>query len=232
MWQTKYKTCSRVNIVSAAEINTDSKKAPEQIRIKTLEEIRKEKAAKSLSKQSPSGSESDEVKPVKDLRKLIVMMNPIGKTKSMCDAPASAAKKELEEVPKQPTAKLLAKKAVQSEPSPPATAPHLGGVQVKTLEEIRREKAARIEAQRGKEAEPSKDGDGESCSGKNSHLLLVKKAASPSKNPVHTDVLHRPVVLIWVSGLTFVSLHKFAIQFNLKKNQQQQQNTSPIFTML
>lgn len=120
------------------------------------------------------------------------MTHPVGKTKSTRDAPCTAARKE----PEAPvTAKLLVKRTAQSEPSPLAGAPHLGGIQVKTLEEIRREKAARMEAQRGKRAEARKSGDGESSSGKSPRQLLVKKAASPSKNPVHTVVLRRPVVL-------------------------------------
>lgn len=103
--------------------------------------------------------------------------HPVGKTKSTRDAP----RKE----PQAPAkAKLLVKRTVQSEPSSLAATPHLGGIQVKTLEEIRREKAARTEAQRGKRAEERKSGDGESRSGKSPRLLLVKKAASPSKNPV------------------------------------------------
>lgn len=166
--------------VSAAEINTDSKKIAEQIHIKTLEEIRKEKAAKSLTNQSPSSLESGDVKPVKGLQQVIVVTHSVGKTKSTRDAPCSAARKELEPLP---TARLLAKRTTQSEPSPLAAAPHLGGIQVKTLEEIRREKAARMEAQRGKRAEARESG------GSESRLLLVKKAASPSKNPVRTVVL-------------------------------------------
>lgn len=114
--------------------------------------------------------------------------HPVGKTKSTHDAP----RKEPEAPAK---AKLLVKRTVQSEPSTLAAAPHVGGIQVKTLDEIRREKAARMEAQRGKQTEVRKSGDGESCSGKSSRLLLVKKTASPSKNPVHTILLYGPVVL-------------------------------------
>lgn len=114
-----------------------------------------------------------------------------GKTKSPRDAPCLVARKE-PEVP--PTAKLPVKRTVQPESSPLAAAPPLGGVQVKTLEEIRREKAARMEAEGGKQAEAKKSGNGESCSGKSPRLLLIKKAASPSKNPVYTVVLRRPVV--------------------------------------
>lgn len=171
--------------MSAAEINTDSKKAPKQIHIKTLEEIRKEKAAK--TNQSPSASESGNIKPVKDLRQVVVVTHTGGRTKSPHDAPCLVARKE-------PEVPLPVKRTVQPESSPLAAAPPLGGVQVKTLEEIRREKAARMEAQGGKQAEAKKSSNGESCSGKSPRLLLIKKAASPSKNPVYTVVLRRPVV--------------------------------------
>lgn len=165
--------------VLAAEINTDSKKAPEQIRIKTLEEIRKEKAAKSRPKQSPSALESGHVKPQRDLRQVIVVTHPVGNTKTTCSAPSSAARKEQEAVA---TAKPVGRRTVASQPSPLAAAPHRGGIQVKTLEEIRREKVARMEAQQGAQAETRKSSDHESCTGKNPRLPLAKKPTSACKD--------------------------------------------------
>lgn len=163
-------TGSAVNAVKA-EIDADFRKAPEQIRIKTLEEIRKEKAAKSLSKQSASARGSGDGKPGKELRQIITATHPAGKIRSTHGTPSSAARKEQQE-------EAVVKRTVPPEPSPLAAAPPQGGILVKTLEEIRREKVARMEAQPGKEAETRKSSEGQSCSGKNPRLLLARKAAS------------------------------------------------------
>lgn len=154
--------------VPAAGLSTDSRKAPQQIRIKTLEEIRKEKAAKSVSQQSAAAPEGGDGKTGKDLRHIIVATHPVAKTRS-------TGRKEQEEATTS-TTKLLVKRTVPPEPSPLAAAPHQGGVQVKTLEEIRREKVARTEA------ETRKSSASHSCSGKNPRLQPARKAASHGKN--------------------------------------------------
>lgn len=165
---------------TTAEITTDSKKAPEQIHIKTLEEIRKERASKSLSKDLPSAPESNNTKPTKGLRRITMVEQPVSYSKTSSDILCSTRKgPEVKE-----SAKLVPKKAAQSESGPVPVAPNLGGVQVKTLEEIRREKAARNEAQQGKEAENKKSCDTEDSCAKKPRLLLIKKPASQSKKPV------------------------------------------------
>lgn len=165
---------------TTAEINTDSKKAPEQIHIKTLDEIRKEKAAKSLSKDLPSASESNSTKPTKGLRRITMVDQPVSSIKTSSDILCSTRKRqEVEERPK-----LVPTKAAQSESGPVPAAPTLGGIQVKTLEEIRREKAARIEVQQGKEAEDKKSCDTEDGCAKKLRLLIIKKPASQSKKRV------------------------------------------------
>ncbi|XP_075869335.1 zinc finger CCCH domain-containing protein 11A isoform X2 [Nelusetta ayraudi] len=172
-------TGSAVNAVKA-EIDADSRKAPEQIRIKTLEEIRKEKAAKSLSKQQPASARgSGDGKPGKELRQIIAATHPAGKIRSTRGAPCSAARKQQqEEEEEEAAAAVVVKRTVPPEPSPLAAAPHQGGILVKTLEEIRREKVARTEAQPGREAERRKSSEGHSCSGKTPRLPLARKAAS------------------------------------------------------
>lgn len=161
-------------------MTTDSKKAPEQIHIKTLEEIRKEKAAKSLSKDLPLAPESSNTKPTKGLRRITMVEQPVSNIKTSSDILCSTRKgQEMEE-----RAKLVPKKAAQCESGPVPVAPNLGGIQVKTLEEIRREKAARIEAQQGKEAENKKSCDTEDSCAKKPRLLLIKKPVSQSKKPV------------------------------------------------
>ncbi|XP_068598089.1 zinc finger CCCH domain-containing protein 11A-like [Brachionichthys hirsutus] len=149
---------------SAVETNTESKKTTEQIRIKTLDEIKLEKAAKSRS-LSKGGGPSDasgavgKAKPTKGVKRTVR------------DQASTFAKKERREEVKlaEPTAeKALNKSRGESDPAghgpgpgPGPEAANPGEVRVKTLEEIRREKAERLPVQQPSEDPSKKSSDGE-----------------------------------------------------------------------
>lgn len=177
-----------------AETNTESKKAPEQIRIKTLEEIRQEKAAKSqsLSKDGPSveAPEINNTKPTKGLKRgIIIKDHSISHIKTFSEILRAKKKRQEEEQAKHAVEKASGKSQGESDTAGPVPeALNLGGVRVKTLEEIRREKAARIQAQQALETENKKSCETEENGAKKPRLLRIKKPASQSKTPIVTIV--------------------------------------------
>nr|XP_033482484.1 zinc finger CCCH domain-containing protein 11A [Epinephelus lanceolatus]XP_033482485.1 zinc finger CCCH domain-containing protein 11A [Epinephelus lanceolatus]XP_033482486.1 zinc finger CCCH domain-containing protein 11A [Epinephelus lanceolatus]XP_033482487.1 zinc finger CCCH domain-containing protein 11A [Epinephelus lanceolatus]XP_033482488.1 zinc finger CCCH domain-containing protein 11A [Epinephelus lanceolatus]XP_033482489.1 zinc finger CCCH domain-containing protein 11A [Epinephelus len=177
----------------SAETNMESKKAPEQIRIKTLEEIRQEKAAKSQHQSqkdvptvvAPETNNKTQItKAVK--RAITIKEVSIDHVKTFSEI-LHAKKKRQEEQEQKPSAKK-AKHTVEKAPGkgesdtagPDPEASNIGEVKVKTLEEIRREKAAKIQAQQALKAENKKSSDNEENSVKKPRLLRIKKPASQS----------------------------------------------------
>lgn len=144
---------------------------PELIRIKTLEEIKQEKAAKSQNQKDSS-------KTIKLTKRVVTVKD--GKAFSEI----LQAKKDEQ----QPGMKMAEQTVMgapgrnQQEPDPSSAPLHpkpnnVEKVRVKTLEEIRREKAARLQAQQAVpcEAETSCDPDGVL---RRQRLLSVKKLPS------------------------------------------------------
>ncbi|XP_073323747.1 zinc finger CCCH domain-containing protein 11A isoform X2 [Pagrus major] len=183
-------TAGSVATQPAAETNAEPKKAPEQIRIKTLEEIRQEKAAKSQSRDSPSvgASEINNTKTTKGVKRAIsVKDHSITHIKTFSEI-LHARKKRQDEQQEQSPSHKKAKHTVEKAPGksqgecdsagPCPKAINVGGVKVKTLEEIRREKAARLQAQQALEAENKKSSDTEENGAKKPRLLRIKKLAS------------------------------------------------------
>ncbi|XP_038552382.1 zinc finger CCCH domain-containing protein 11A isoform X2 [Micropterus salmoides] len=185
-----------------AETNTESKKAPEEIRIKTLEEIRQEKLAKSQRRTNGPSVVAPECNVTKTIttettkgvkRAITIKDDSISHVKTFSEI-LRAKKKRQEEEQKQkqnPSPKKTEEKAPgksqgesdAAEPRPEAA--NVGGVKVKTLEEIRREKAARIQAQQALEAENRKTCDTEENSAKKPRLLCIKKLAA--QNSITTE---------------------------------------------
>ncbi|KAG8007325.1 Zinc finger CCCH domain-containing protein 11A [Nibea albiflora] len=169
--------------VPTAEINTESKRAPEQIRIKTLEEIKQEKAAKAQLKEGPSAMapEINNSNIKKGIKRAISIKNDsVGHIKTFSEI-LHAKKRRQEEQNHSPKKKQSVEKAPgknQGEcdtagPGPETT--NTGGVRVKTLEEIRREKAARLHAQQAAGAENKKGSDTEENGAQKARLLRIKK---------------------------------------------------------
>lgn len=177
-------------ISPAADTNTGPKKAAEQIRIKTLEEIKQEKAAQSQSqKDGPSATAETTVNTRTTRggkRAITVKDDSIGHIKTFSEI--LHAKKKREEQSHSPkknkptTEKAAGKIQGENDAAEPAPeAPNTGEIRVKTLEEIRREKAARIQVQQAQDSENKKSHNTEESSAKKPRILRVKKPAPQSK---------------------------------------------------
>lgn len=175
---------------AAASVETKSKK-PEQIKIKTLEEIKQEKAAKS---QIPRDIPTSEItitktitKPTKGpkgiKRAITVKDSSIGNIRTFSEI-LHAKKKRQEENQKESTQlneQGKDKKQGKSEPVVSQTNESVGQIRVKTLAEIRQEKAARLQAQETQEPQP-KSPELQDPSAKKPRLLRLKKVASPGQD--------------------------------------------------
>lgn len=175
----------------------ESKKAHEQIRIKTLEEIRQEKAAKSQSENDglsvvcPESTKAITTKATKgDKQAIAVRDDSIGHVKNFSEILRAKKKGQEEQQEWNPSPKKM-KHTVEKAPDksqadsimvePVPDTKNVGKVRVKTLEEIRKEKAARIQAQQTLEPENKKSSDTEENGAKKPRLLRINKLASQSK---------------------------------------------------
>ncbi|KAL3058006.1 hypothetical protein OYC64_010226 [Pagothenia borchgrevinki] len=179
-----------VSPTKPAETNVESRKASEQIRIKTLEEIRQEKAGKSPSQSRKADPETDIPKSTKSAKRAsTIKKDPISHIKTFSEI-LHAKKKRQEEQDQSPTlkkARLSVEKAAGKSQGPSDTvaaspeAANLGELRVKTLEEIRMEKAGRSPAQQSLEAENKKSSDSEETDAKKPRLAsCIKKPARQS----------------------------------------------------
>ncbi|XP_033938280.1 LOW QUALITY PROTEIN: zinc finger CCCH domain-containing protein 11A [Pseudochaenichthys georgianus] len=182
-----------VSPTKPAETNVEPRKASEQIRIKTLEEIRQEKAGKSPSQSRKAHPETDIPKPTKSAKRAItVKKDPISHIKTFSEI-LHAKKKRQEDQDQSPTlkkARLSGEKAAGRSQGPSDTvaaspeAANLGELGVKTLEEIRMEKAGRSPAPQCLEAENKKSSDSEETDAKKPRLASrgIKKPARQTGN--------------------------------------------------
>ncbi|XP_070694876.1 zinc finger CCCH domain-containing protein 11A isoform X2 [Pempheris klunzingeri] len=187
-----------------AETNNESKKDPEQIRIKTLEEIRQEKAAKSQSQSQNDGLSAPEVnitKTTKGVKRAVTVTDDsTSHIKTFSEILYAKKKKQQEEQNHSPKkAKHTEEKArgkSQGEPDkdgPGPEATSVEGVRVKTLEEIRREKAARIQAQQTLEVEEKKNSVTEENGAKKPRLLRIRKPQCNATTEKSTDEIVKPL---------------------------------------
>ncbi|XP_051270945.1 zinc finger CCCH domain-containing protein 11A isoform X3 [Dicentrarchus labrax] len=183
-----------------AGTNTESKKAPEQIRIKTLEEIKQEKASKSQSEDGPSDMDPEinstktiTTKTTKGVKRAITIKDDsINHIKTFSEILHAKKKRQEEQQQEQNPSTKKAKHTVEKAPGknqeesdtagPANDSGNVGGVRVKTLEEIRREKAARIQTQQALEAENKKNSDTEENGAKKPRLLRIKKLPPQTGN--------------------------------------------------
>ncbi|XP_028261435.1 zinc finger CCCH domain-containing protein 11A isoform X2 [Parambassis ranga] len=184
-----------VATTQSAETSLMSKKTPEPVRIKTLEEIKQEKAAKSQCqshKDAPSvvAPENTTTKTAtKGIKRAITVKDTSDRHVKTFSEILRAKKKRQEEQNSSPT---TANNTVEKGPSKTQKESETAGldpeptnvteVKVKTLEEIRREKATRIQVQQSKEAEKRKNTDAEENGAKKPALLHIKKQASQKAN--------------------------------------------------
>lgn len=159
----------------------EPQKAPGQIRIKTLEEIRLEKAARLKGCQSADAPETSSNNSAEREKQV-----PIDKVQSSGQVRTFSevrfAKRKRKQEPDTGTQKV----AGQSQPEESAAAglgpaaPNPAGIRVKTLEEIRREKATRILPKQDCKAE-NNDSDAEKAV-KKTHLLRLSRRSLSRKN--------------------------------------------------
>ncbi|XP_069370438.1 zinc finger CCCH domain-containing protein 11A isoform X2 [Paralichthys olivaceus] len=166
-----------VALTDPAETNTESKKAPEQIRIKTLEEIKQEKAAKSQSKSQNDGPSivgPESTKTNKGVKRAIAVKD----VKIVSEIPRAKRTRQEEQNTSPKKAKNTGNSQAQTNAAGPCPeAANIEEVRVKTLEEIRREKAARIQAQ---QAENKRSPDTEDNGDKIPCLLNINETTSQS----------------------------------------------------
>ncbi|XP_074544888.1 zinc finger CCCH domain-containing protein 11A [Halichoeres trimaculatus] len=182
-----------------ADTITEPVTAPEQIQIKTLEQIRQEKAAKSQNQIDGSGL-APEVNVTKIIpnkatrgskRGITIKDNTISEVKTLSEI--LLAKKKRQEAQQEQNlspkrAKLAAEKAPGKNqdaagPGSGSEGTAVGELRVKTLEEIRREKAARIQTQQTMGTENKNCDSEENSEAKKARLLHVKKPSSQSNSP-------------------------------------------------
>uniref|UniRef100_A0A3P9LTS4 Zinc finger CCCH-type containing 11A n=1 Tax=Oryzias latipes TaxID=8090 RepID=A0A3P9LTS4_ORYLA len=175
---------------SSAEKNSASVKDPVQIRIKTLEEIRREKAAKSqkdapldVSPDAPAEiPKTGTVRTNRGVKRTVSVKDaPVGNIKTFSEIVLSKKKRQEEKRARiSKTAEGPVEKTVSRTPDESDTPEDgkEGKVRVKTLEEIRREKAARLQAQQDTDSGESRDQEGPA---RKRRLLRVKKLETQGK---------------------------------------------------
>ncbi|XP_026162139.1 zinc finger CCCH domain-containing protein 11A isoform X2 [Mastacembelus armatus] len=177
-----------VTSTETATTNTESKTATEQIRIKTLEEIRQEKAAKSQSQDNDPSAVTPEINTTttkaKSIKRAITIRdNSIDQVKMFSELPNSKRKRQEEQNPSPTKVEHTVEKKTgkghgKSDTSGPALdASNVREVRVKTLEEIRREKAARIQSQQVLETDERRTSNTEGNGAMKPRLLRNKLAS-------------------------------------------------------
>lgn len=166
-----------------AEAVVEPHKPPAQIHVKTLEEIRLEKAAR--LKDAPETSSSRAAGSEKTVLTARDLSPDQGRTPSeVC----SAKRKRIQEQQPESGAEKVPGRSQAEEPAGARTGPPEPntGVRVKTLEEIRREKAARVGSKQVSRAENNRR-DGEKVV-KKPRLLRINKASVPRKKEMSSDL--------------------------------------------
>ncbi|KAG5274675.1 hypothetical protein AALO_G00138910 [Alosa alosa] len=149
---------------------------PGEIRIKTLEEIRQEKAAKSQA-QASGDSSSDPSKKVTNSSETLLAKKQQGLQKRKVREMTQAV--NVQQGKEAPEAAPVGKPPAPTQPS--------GEVRVKTLEEIRREKAARlgVQAQSPPTQDQSSSSGSEDGGAPNKRRILhINKTPSPASSDV------------------------------------------------
>lgn len=163
-----------------------------QIHVKTLEEIRLEKAARlkdCLSDGTPETSSNKAAKSEK--RVLTTKDQSSGPLRTLAEVCFAKRRRMQEQQPGSGTEKVPGRSQPEESAagSAPAAAgsdlaaPNPTGIRVKTLEEIRREKAAKILSKQVSKAESTLDGEKVV---KKTRLLKISKASLTGKNATNT----------------------------------------------
>lgn len=171
-------------IAATPQVEIKSKN-PEQIRIKTLEEIKQEKAAKSL-KESPAAEMTKTVtaKSPKGVKRAITVRDSsIANIRTFSEVLHAKKKRQEENQKERKPLDEKSKDKSQDKAETVKTQENecVGQIKVKTLEEIRREKAARLQAQETQELQ-QKSPEHQESNAKKPRLLRLNKATPQSKD--------------------------------------------------
>lgn len=197
-------------VMVAAESSAVSQKVPELIHIKTLEQIKQEKAVRSQpeNQKSTRATEATESKASSGTKRAIAMNNAsICNVKTFSEILHDKKKRQEEELEQKPrpevnhTAERDQGKSQEEAHTAGPEVTNVGRIRVKTLEEIRMEKAARSQLKQAVDAENRKTSYAEESGAKKPRLLHIKKLAPQSKaaflhitsvllQEVHAHLLH------------------------------------------
>ncbi|CAF92178.1 unnamed protein product [Tetraodon nigroviridis] len=166
------------------EAKAEPHKSPGQFHVKTLKEIRLEKAARLKDCPSADAPETSSNKAAKSKKRVLTTKDQSsGPPRTFAEVCSAKRRKVQEQQPSSGTEKVSGQSqpeesaAAGSGPAaarPGPVAPNPTGIQVKTLEEIRREKAARLQSKPISKAESTSGGEKVV---KKTRLLKISKAS-------------------------------------------------------
>lgn len=206
-------------VMLAAESSAVSQRVPELIHIKTLEEIKQEKAVRS----QPESQKNTRATEASSGAKPAIAMNDtsICNVKTFSEILHDKKKRQEEEVEQKPRPEVnhtsetdQAKSQEEAHTAGPEVT-NVGRIKVKTLEEIRMEKAARSQLKQAVDAENRKRSYTEESGAKKPRLLRIKKLAPQSKaaflhiisvllQEVHAHLLHCFSVFLMAFGFVWL----------------------------
>lgn len=192
--------CDPVAASQPAESSAVSQKVPELIHIKTLEQIKQEKAVRSQpeNQKSTRATEATESKASSGTKRAIAMNDAsICNVKTFSEILHDKKKRQEEELEQKPrpevnhTAERDQGKSQEEAHTAGPEVTNVGRIRVKTLEEIRMEKAARSQLKQAVDAENRKTSYAEESGAKKPRLLHIKKLAPQTSSIAAEKKPHR-----------------------------------------
>ncbi|XP_063331033.1 zinc finger CCCH domain-containing protein 11A isoform X2 [Pelmatolapia mariae] len=192
--------CDPVAPTQPAESSAVSQKVPELIHIKTLEEIKQEKAVRSQpeNQKNTRATEVTESKANSGAKRAIAMNDTsIYNVKTFSEILHDKKKRQEEELEQKPrpevnhTAERDQGKSQEEAHTAGPEVTNVGRIKVKTLEEIRMEKAARSQLKQAVDAENRKRSSTEESGAKKPRLLHIKKLA-PQTSSIAAEKTNKP----------------------------------------
>ncbi|XP_013122462.1 zinc finger CCCH domain-containing protein 11A [Oreochromis niloticus] len=192
--------CDPVAPTQPSESSAVSQKVPELIHIKTLEEIKQEKAVRSQpdNQKNTRATEVTESKASSGTKRAIAMNDTSTcNVKTFSEILHNKKKRQEEELEQKPCAEVnhtAERDQGNSHEEADTAGPevtNVGQIRVKTLEEIRMEKAARSQLKQAVDAENRKRSYTEESSAKKPRLLRIKKLA-PQTSSITAEKTNKP----------------------------------------
>lgn len=181
--------CDPAAPTQPAESSAASQKVPELIHIKTLEEIKQEKAVRS---QPENQKHTRATEASSGTKRAVASICSVKTFSEILHAKKKRQEEELEQKPR-PEVNHTAERDQSPEEAHTAgpEVTNVGRIRVKTLEEIRMEKAARSQLQQAADAENGKRSDAEESGAKKPRLLRIKNLAPQTSSIAAEKKPHR-----------------------------------------